>query len=247
MLIVLPPSESKSHGGDGSPLDISTLSFPKLQQPRQEIAQKLVNLCSSDNEEHAAKVLGLSEKLRPEIASNRELFNSPTTPALFRYTGVLYDALAAGSLSERAQSRLAIGSALFGLVGAADLIPHYRLSGNNKLDDRTLKSYWGSTITEALADRSQEDLIIDLRSGTYQQLGAFKEAITVRVESVQEDGSRKVISHFNKHYKGLLARELARSRAEAQDIKKVKKIAENAGFTMEFSQKHPNELVMVVN
>ncbi|PZP00150.1 MAG: peroxide stress protein YaaA, partial [Corynebacterium urealyticum] len=39
--------------------------------------------------------------------------------------------------------------------------------------------------------------------------GKLKTAVTVRVESVQPDGSRKVVSHFNKHYKGLVARELA--------------------------------------
>lgn len=247
MLIVLPPSETKSLGGNGSPLDFSRLSFPELQVPRTEIAQELVDLCSSEDQDHAAEVLGLSEKLRPEIDLNRELFTSPTTPALFRYTGVLYDALSAATLTDRAQSRLAIGSALFGVVGASDLIPHYRLSGSNKLAGRTLKSFWGTAITEALAQRAQEDLIIDLRSGTYQQLGPYKDAITVRVESVQEDGSRKVISHFNKHYKGLLARELARSRAEAHDIQKVKSIAEKAGFTMEFSATKAQELVMVIN
>ena len=58
-----------------------------------------------------------------------------TTPAILRYTGVLYDALSAGTLPNEALQRLAIGSALFGVVRAGDLIPHYRLSGDTKLPD----------------------------------------------------------------------------------------------------------------
>ena len=246
MLILLPPSETKSTGGTGKPLNLSGLTFPELNDVRQQIADELVHLCRAGNEVQASKVLGLSEKLAGEIEENRQLFDSPTTPALSRYTGVLYDALEPDSLTDRARSRLAVGSALFGVIGGEGEIPHYRLSGGVKLNGATLKSKWGKTITEVLATRAEDDLVIDLRSGTYQQLGKLKGAVTVRVESVQPDGSRKVVSHFNKHYKGLLARELASSRADATDIKKVKTIATQAGFTMEDSPNNPNELVMVV-
>ncbi len=58
-------------------------------------------------------------------------------PAIERYTGVLYDALDIGSLrgsaATRARTRLAVGSALFGLVRADDPVPAYRLSASSKL------------------------------------------------------------------------------------------------------------------
>ena len=58
--------------------------------------------------------------------------------------------------------------------------------------------------------------------------------MTVRVESVAPDGSRKVVSHFNKHYKGLLARALARG-PEVASIGEVAEVAEAAGYAVEIN------------
>ena len=242
MLIVLPPSETKSFGGDHPPLDWDSLSFPELNSVRKQIAADLVAL------DDPFTVLGISDKLAAEVEANQQLLTSPTTPAILRYTGVLYDALSADTLPNEALQRLAIGSALFGVVRAGDLIPHYRLSGGTKLPTRsssttpTLKSRWGGLITEVLS--SADDLVVDLRSGTYQQLGRLKTAITVRVESVQPDGSRKVVSHFNKHYKGELARVLALSEQDPTSIDEVAAIARAAGMTVEITS--PTALTLVV-
>ena len=242
MLIVLPPSETKSFGGDHPPLDWDSLSFPELNSVRKQIAADLVAL------DDPFTVLGISDKLAAEVEANQQLLTSPTTSAILRYTGVLYDALSANTLPDEALQRLAIGSALFGLVRAGDLIPHYRLSGGTKLPTRsssttpTLKSRWGGLITEVLS--SADDLMVDLRSGTYQQLGKLKTAITVRVESVQPDGSRKVVSHFNKHYKGELARVLALSEQDPTSIDEVAAIARAAGMTVEITS--PKALTLVV-
>ena len=242
MLIVLPPSETKSFGGDHPPLDWDSLSFPELNSVRKQIAADLVAL------DDPFTVLGISDKLAAEVEANQQPLTSPTAPAILRYTGVLYDALSAGTLPNEALQRLAIGSALFGVVRAGDLIPHYRLSGGTKLPTRsssttpTLKSRWGGLITEVLS--SADDLVVDLRSGTYQQLGRLKTAITVRVESVQPDGTRKVVSHFNKHYKGELARVLALSEQDPISIDEVAAIARAAGMTVEITS--PTALTLVV-
>lgn len=242
MLIVLPPSETKSFGGDHPPLDWDSLSFPELNSVRKQIAADLVAL------DDPFTVLGISDKLAAEVEANQQLLTSPTTLAILRYTGVLYDALSADTLPNEALQRLAIGSALFGVVRAGDLIPHYRLSGGTKLPTRsssttpTLKSRWGGLITEVLS--SADDLVVDLRSGTYQQLGRLKTAITVRVESVQPDGTRKVVSHFNKHYKGELARVLALSEQDPISIDEVAAIARAAGMTVEITS--PTALTLVV-
>ena len=240
MLIILPPSETKAHGGSGAPLNWEELSFPALNPIRQEIAAELSSLPLYE----AQKVLKLSEKLRGEAESNRELASSPTMPALERFTGVLYDALDSPSLPPAARQHLAGGDALFGLLRADDLIPHYRLSGGTKLGGKTLKSRWGTAITDelrALIDAGE--FLIDMRSGTYQQLGKLKEASTVRVESVQEDGSRKVVSHFNKHYKGELARVLALQGDNVSTLEDAARVAQEAGMSTEL---RGTELVLVV-
>ena len=64
-------------------------------------------------------------------------------------------------------------------------------------------------------------------------------AVTVRVESVQPDGSRKVVSHFNKHYKGVLARVLATAGSAADAARgaaDIAAIARDAGLTMEINE-----------
>ena len=232
MLIVLPPSETKAPGGSGPALDLEGLSFPTLTPVRSALIDELSGLEVTD----AMAVLGISEKLRPEAEANRELRTSPTMPALHRYTGVLFDALSAPTLPELAWDRLAVGSALFGVVRAGDLIPRYRLSGGTKLDERTMRSRWGRLITDALAE---EDFVVDLRSGAYQQLGRVPGAVTVRVE---KDG--KVVSHFNKHYKGELARVLASAPAAASSAADVVDIARAAG--LDISPTSATELTLVV-
>lgn len=243
MLIVLPPSETKASGGDGVPLSLESLAFPELSDVRERILDDLTSL----DVDEALSVLGISEKLRGEAEANQSLRTSATTPAVLRYTGVLYDALDAPTLPPPALERLAVGSALFGVVGARDLIPKYRLSGNTKLPDAsgalpTMKARWGKTITNALA--SVDELVVDLRSGAYQQLGKVPGAVTVRVESVREDGSRKVVSHFNKQYKGELARVLALAPGEAASGEEVADIARAAGMNVEITS--PTALTLVV-
>lgn len=221
MLIVLPPSETKAHGGDGQPLRREALSFAELNDTRGSLIDDLTALPVDT----ALSVLKLSEKQRHEAESNQQLRTNPTMPAILRYTGVLYDALDPATLTDT--SRLAVGSALFGVLRADDLIPHYRLSGNSKLDDRTMKARWGTGITDVLS--GLDELIVDLRSGTYQALGRVPGAVTVRVIS---GDTRKVVSHFNKHYKGELARTLAAHDAESVD--EVVEIARDAGFNIEW-------------
>lgn len=249
MIIVLPPSETKAPNGDGPALDFSALSFPNLTHVREEIAADLAALAP----EEALGVLKISDKLIDQAVENTQIFSSPTMPAILRYTGVLYDALDASTLTESAMEKIAIGSALFGVVKAGDMIPFYRLSGGSKLPLRgqdskeapTLKSRFGKEVTKAL--ENENTLVVDLRSGAYQQLGKVKDAITVRVESVQPDGSRKVVSHFNKHYKGVLARALASADTEPTTKQELIDLARELGFQIEEqSGTKARELVMVV-
>lgn len=231
-------------------MDGIDVSFPSLDPVRSAIMDDLAAL----DVDEMMTALKLPATKRDEAAENLELRSAPVMPAIYRYTGVLYDALDAGSIPSLSLERLAIGSALFGVVRAGDTIPRYRLSGGSKLPTRdgalpTMKARWGSAITDALLE--VDDLIVDMRSGAYQQLGPVPGAVTVRVESVQENGTRKVVSHFNKHYKGELARVLATApdADSVTDIEGVASIAEAAGMTVELpgtDVKDPHQLTLVV-
>lgn len=235
VLILLPPSETKSDGGSGAPLDLDRLSLPSLLPLRRTLADALVRL--SDDVDASITALGLGPTQVDEIERNARLFASPTTPALRRYTGVLYDALGASTFTRagraRADARLWIGSALFGAVRASDPIPSYRLSGGSSIPNfGTLRAHWKPRLSEALLTEA-EGIVVDLRSGTYQQLGPIPGAITATVLTEKLDGSRSVVSHFNKHHKGLLARALTLTTAEPKDVKAVARVASKAGLRVE--------------
>lgn len=248
MLVLLPPSETKSDGGRGPALDLGELAMPKLTEIRETLVQALVELAA--DQDGSATALGLSAGQFHEIDRNAALWTAPTTPALRRYTGVLYDALDPKGFTrvqrDKAYARLAIGSALFGAVRAGDPIPAYRLSGGNKLPGfGTLSSEWRAELPSALEAEAGGGLVVDLRSGVYQQLGKVPEAVIATVLTEAADGSRSVVSHFNKHHKGLLARALVVSRAEPDSIDGVARVASKAGLRVELASER--ELVILTD
>lgn len=230
-MIVLPPSETKAEGGRGAVLDLDRLSLPSLTPIRRKLADALVTLAADPAA--SQKALGLGVSQAAEIERNAKLWSSPTRPAIERYTGVLFDALDYPSLTKaskaKAADRLAVGSALFGVVRATDPIPAYRLSSGSKPPGLgTLASVWKPALTEALTDLG-EDVVVDLRSGGYQQLGPVPDAITVTVLTEGPTGARTVVSHFNKHYKGVLARSLVTSRRQVRDVNSLAAVAVAGG------------------
>lgn len=236
VIVLLPPSETKRPGGDGPPLDLRSLSSPALTALRTALITELVDLAADPAASRTA--LGISASQDAEIGRNADLRNAPTMAAIDRYTGVLYDALDIGSLrgatAQRARSRLAVGSALFGLLRADDPIPAYRLSAGSKLPGgATLASRWRPVLEPVLADIADRELVVDLRSGSYAGLGRLPGAVTVDVHTEHPDGRRTVVSHFNKSHKGQLARILATTRAEPGDAAAVAAIARRAGMTIE--------------
>jgi uncharacterized protein len=234
MLILLPPSETKHPGGDGGPLDLAALTNPELTPVRTELVEALVKL--ADDPPAARAALGLSEKQDDEIARNAALWTGATLPALQRYTGVLYDALSVGTLSRsqraRADRRLAVGSALFGLVRGTDRIPPYRLSAGSAIPGLpTLRALWKPALRSVLT--RIDDLVVDLRSGSYAALAPVPGAVTLQVLSERSDGSRSVVSHFNKAHKGRVARLLASSTAEPSDVVGLRRLLRRAGLHVE--------------
>lgn len=234
MLVLLPPSETKHPGGDGAPLDLAALTAPELTGVRTELVEALIKL--ADDVPAARAALGISAAQDDEIARNAALWTSPTSPALQRYTGVLYDALDVGSLTRaqrsRADARLAVGSALFGVVRAGDRIPAYRLSAGSALPGLpTLRTLWRPALGPVLA--AEHGLVVDLRSGAYAALAPVPGAVTVQVLSERPDGTRAVVSHFNKAHKGRLARLLSVTTAEPTDVVGLRRVLRRAGLHVE--------------
>jgi cytoplasmic iron level regulating protein YaaA (DUF328/UPF0246 family) len=234
VLVLLPPSETKSPDGDGAPLDLAALSTPQLTPVRAQLVEALIRLTADPPAARTA--LGLSPAQDAELARNAALCTSPTKPAVERYTGVLYDALAVRTLTRaqraRADRRLAVGSALFGLVRATDAIPAYRLSAGSVLPGLpTLRTLWRPALGPVLV--TSGELVVDLRSGAYQALAPVPGAVTVDVLSERPDGRRTVVSHANKAHKGRVARLLATTTAEPDDVVRVRALLRRAGLHVE--------------
>lgn len=222
MLILLPPSETKRDGGDGPSLSQvlteHTLAFPELDAVRGKVAKAVVSLAKKPKE--CATALKLSPKQLGEIDRNRDVLDSATLPAMDRFTGVLYDGLAAINLPENSREFLArnvmIHSALLGPVSAGDLIPAYRLSFDSKLavSGKNLKATWSEAAGKALSHKikTEHSLVLDLRSEGYSALGPLEPSPTtfyLRVVTKGENGQLKALNHFNKKGKGEFLRALA--------------------------------------
>ena len=95
-----------------------------------------------------------------------------------------------------------------------------------------------------LAEIAEEELVVDLRSGSYAGLGRVPAAVRVDVVAEHADGHRTVVSHFNKAHKGRVARALVSSRAEPDSAAKVAAIVRKAGMRVE---RDGNELTVVTD
>lgn len=249
MLLLLPPSETKRDGGAGDPLDLATLSHPGLTPTRRSVVRRLKQL--SKNRDEAMRRLKLGPKLAFEVDRNRALTTSPTMPAIDRYTGVLYEALDAASLDETARdfaaAHVRIHSALFGLLGAADPVPAYRLSHDSRLEGDSLKSTWAPVVSKELGERPGE-LLLDLRSEAYVHLGPVParrpRAHFVRVVTEGADGVARALNHFNKKGKGELVRAIVQHGADFADVEELIAWGEASGHRLALSD--AGELVLTV-
>ncbi len=216
MLILLPPSEGKAVPGRGRFLDLARLSAPGLSGAREQVLDSLVALCRADRD-RAVQVLGLGPTQADDVARNARLREEPTARAEAIYTGVLYEALDLVSLDpaarRRASRRLAVTSAVFGLVRPGDRIPSYRLGGGVNLPGvGPVAAHWRAVLGPAVLEAAGTGLVVDLRSSTYAGFWRPGRELAPRVVAVrvlQQAGSRRtVVSHLNKATKGRLARAL---------------------------------------
>lgn len=206
MLLLLPPSESKTSRARGKALDTGTLSFPGLTSAREQV---LAALAEVSVREDAHEVLGVSPNLVEEVARNTRLTTTPAPPAAYVYSGVLYDALDLESLSPGARRRanrwLVIVSALFGAVHPSDRIPPYRLSMAVNLPGvGPLAGHWRGPLEAELTAAAGEGLVVDCRSSTYVAAWQPSGDVARRWVSVRVPGA----THMAKHTRGLVARHL---------------------------------------
>ncbi|MDO4920047.1 YaaA family protein [Kocuria sp.] len=230
MLILLPPSESKTAPASGDPLDLPALSLARLTPEREQLVDTLAAVSVRDD---ALEVLGVGPSLAADVARNRELRTAPAAPALEVYTGVLYDALDADTLSPAgraaADESLLVVSALWGAVRPGDRIPAYRLSMGTALPGTgRLSTWWKPRLSPVLDELAAGKVVVDCRSAAYAAAwrAPALRTVSVRVEQRRPDGSRAVVSHHAKHTRGLVARALCEFRGAGGDLATVEQVGD---------------------
>ncbi|WP_210651711.1 peroxide stress protein YaaA [Nocardioides sp. SYSU D00065] len=247
MLILLPPSEGKTAPRRGKSLDLPSLSSPTLTPTRAALLEALTTLCRDDPDK-AAAVLGLGPAQRELVQRNAALAGAPTARADAIYTGVLYDALDPRTLSaaarRRATTRLAVTSALFGIVRPGDRIPAYRLSGDAVLPEvGSVAGAWREVLGDAITDAMRNGLLVDLRSSTYAAFWRPTPDLGRRVATVrvlhESGGRRTVVSHFNKATKGRIVRALLEDGADPRTPTALADTLTRLGWTVEVGAATP--------
>lgn len=244
MLILLPPSEGKTAPETGPPVELDKLVYADaLTESRRKLLGALAGLAELPLE-RAVSMLAVSTGQAGEVAVDAELGSAPAGPAAEVYTGVLYDRLRLPEFPKRAQGRVLIASALWGVLRPTDRIPYYRLSAKAKLDGiGGLAAFWRPALAEALPDKSGT-LVVDMRSGAYAAAWKPNQATLVAVRAFTEvKGKRKAVSHMAKAVRGEVARALLEAKKAPESPEAAATIAESAGFTVDLT---PGNLDVIV-
>lgn len=214
---------------------MDSLAFPHLSAPRRHLVHAVTAL--AEDHDASMSALRLGPKQAFEVDRNRSLRSAPTMAAIDRYTGVLYDALSAGTLDPRARAfadrHVLVHSALFGLVRALDSLPAYRLSHSARLPGVALKKLWRQPIADVLA--AIDGPILDLRSEAYAALGPApvgSRTRYLRVVAEDGDGHKRALNHFNKTSKGIFTRAFLDDRPDISSIDDLGDWAAGAGFQL---------------
>lgn len=225
VLILLPPSESKAAPARrGAPVALDALSFPELGAVRARVLDALVTTSAAPD---AMTRLGVGASLAAEVEQNTRLRTLPARPALEVYSGVLYDALDAATLSpaakRRAGARVIVVSGLWGAVRPADRIPPYRCNVCADLAGvGGLEPVWRAVLPAVLERAAgAKGVVVDCRSSSYLAMGrpAAVADRTVEVRVLRDEaGRRSVVSHMAKHTRGEVARHLLETGADPRTV-----------------------------
>jgi cytoplasmic iron level regulating protein YaaA (DUF328/UPF0246 family) len=244
VLILLPPSETKTTVRRGKPLDPAGLSFPPLAPTRAAVLEALMEVSASPD---ATSRLTVPASLSDVVRRNVELRNAPTAAAETVYSGVLYDALGLADLDSasrrRARAWIVVISALWGAVRLGDRIPPYRLNMCGRLPGLAhLPRVWRGPLADVMPAAARGGLVVDCRSAEYatawRPTGALAERTVVVKVFRDSDGKRGAVSHNAKHTRGLVVRRIV---TDAIDPRRPQGLAEALGEHFEVCLRRPDQ------
>lgn len=226
LVILLPPSEGKAPGGDGSPWTPGSMAVD-LDARREKVLAALAAAMRGSEVRRETLLDVKGRALEAATAANRDARTSSTMPAIERYTGVLYDALDHRSLSTTQRRRLDQGvlivSGLWGVVAPTDPIPDYKLKMGASLSRLgKLSTWWRDELSARVAEHADGRPVWNLLPNEHAaawRAPADLPQWTVRFHERGPDGTLTTASHRNKPLKGALVRHLlAHPGAQPSDL-----------------------------
>jgi uncharacterized protein len=233
MLLVLSPAKSLDFE---TPLPISSGTQQEWTQPDfLEAASRLNATLRQLSPEDLSELMHISPTLG-ELNFRRNLdWHVPFTrdnarPALFAFTGDVYQGLSARELNEQdlafAQRHVRILSGLYGLLRPLDLIQPYRLEMGTALRHETGKSlyaFWDKKLALRLREEllaHKEQTLINLASTEYFKAVSLKALNVPVISPVFKDyknGQYKIISFYAKRARGSMAAYIIKNRINRAD------------------------------
>lgn len=210
MNILLAPAESKKIGGEGSTFSQDNFFLKDLFSKREEMLLLYEEYIKKSSIEELSIWFGL-KKLSEVERYKESVVTKVTQKAITRYNGVAFDALSYETLRENEKiyvdEKVILFSNLFGPLLAKDLIPDYKFKQGAKLPSLSIEKYYLENFSSSLDEYLDEE-IIDLRAGFYEKFYKTKNKKVLTFKFLKEG---KVVSHWAKHYRGVLLKELAQN------------------------------------
>jgi uncharacterized protein len=210
MKILLAPSETKvSDFGEGKPFCKDNFSFEELFDKREYILGIYEEHLKNSSLQNLSDWFGLKSIKEVEKYSKSPRYEK-TAKAIQRYTGVAYESLSYDTLDKKAQQyieeNVVIFSNLFGAILAKDEIPDYKYKQGAKLPNINIEQFMKTEFSPFL-DEYLGEVVVDLRAGYYEKFYIPK----CQVVTYKFLKGGKVVSHWAKYYRGIVARTLAQN------------------------------------
>ncbi|CZE48849.1 YaaA family protein [Campylobacter geochelonis] len=209
MKILFSPSEMKSQVSASAKFSLDNFIFPSLKEKREFVLNAYENFILSASFEELSKLFGTKDEKSVEYYK-KSFKSNLGIKAVLRYDGVAYKALDYRSLDLNSQKyideNVLIFSNLYGVLKADTPLPDYKFKQGEKFSELKIENFYKETFSKSLDEALEHEDILDLRAGFYDKFYSIKkEFLTLKFIK-----NGKVVSHFAKHYRGIVLREIAK-------------------------------------
>ncbi len=217
MIILFSPSEAKSNLNIYDHIDKSSFIFTAKYKDIEQALSLYQDYIHNANNNELEKLFGIKNAKQIDNLKKINIFTDKTNKAILRYTGTGYKYLQYDILDKSAQNfideHLLIFSNLFGPLLAKDKIPYYKLKQGEKIGNFAFEQYYNERFSNILDKFLKDKFIVDLRASFYNKFYIPKKDYL----SFKFLKNGRVVSHWAKAYRGIIAREIAKSKPKNEN------------------------------